>query len=119
MATNKHALLRYRIIDKAIRNTQNQFPNKKILRQNCEEKLFGSGLGKNICNSTIEKDLFAMRLEHDAPIKYCRIEKGYYYTDKDFTMHDVPLTEYDISAIKRSEERRVGKECRSRWSPYH
>ena len=23
------------------------------------------------------------------------------------------------SEIKRSEERRVGKECRSRWSPYH
>ena len=22
-------------------------------------------------------------------------------------------------AEKRSEERRVGKECRSRWSPYH
>src|SRR2546430_14357962 len=22
-------------------------------------------------------------------------------------------------AIQRSEERRVGKECRSRWSPYH
>ena len=25
-------------------------------------------------------------------------------------------THFDIS---RSEERRVGKECRSRWSPYH
>ena len=26
----------------------------------------------------------------------------------------------DISkSYKRSEERRVGKECRSRWSPYH
>ena len=24
-----------------------------------------------------------------------------------------------VSATKRSEERRVGKECRSRWSPYH
>ena len=23
------------------------------------------------------------------------------------------------NAIRRSEERRVGKECRSRWSPYH
>src|SRR2546430_4052165 len=23
------------------------------------------------------------------------------------------------SSIQRSEERRVGKECRSRWSPYH
>ena len=27
------------------------------------------------------------------------------------------LTEKD--AMLRSEERRVGKECRSRWSPYH
>ena len=25
-------------------------------------------------------------------------------------------TEYEL---QRSEERRVGKECRSRWSPYH
>ena len=25
----------------------------------------------------------------------------------------------DKSLIARSEERRVGKECRSRWSPYH
>ena len=24
-----------------------------------------------------------------------------------------------IYMMKRSEERRVGKECRSRWSPYH
>ena len=24
-----------------------------------------------------------------------------------------------VIAIARSEERRVGKECRSRWSPYH
>ena len=25
----------------------------------------------------------------------------------------------DFSGAERSEERRVGKECRSRWSPYH
>src|SRR3990167_8913357 len=24
-----------------------------------------------------------------------------------------------VAYVKRSEERRVGKECRSRWSPYH
>ena len=29
---------------------------------------------------------------------------------------DVPIR---IVAEMRSEERRVGKECRSRWSPYH
>ena len=25
----------------------------------------------------------------------------------------------EINLTARSEERRVGKECRSRWSPYH
>ena len=25
----------------------------------------------------------------------------------------------EILSSERSEERRVGKECRSRWSPYH
>ena len=25
----------------------------------------------------------------------------------------------DATSFARSEERRVGKECRSRWSPYH
>ena len=29
------------------------------------------------------------------------------------------LREADGYARQRSEERRVGKECRSRWSPYH
>ena len=34
---------------------------------------------------------------------------------------DDPIEMYlnDIYTIGRSEERRVGKECRSRWSPYH
>ena len=26
---------------------------------------------------------------------------------------------FDVEGLFRSEERRVGKECRSRWSPYH
>ena len=37
---------------------------------------------------------------------------------------NIDRTLYDINHSKiffdpRSEERRVGKECRSRWSPYH
>src|SRR5256885_13092586 len=30
-----------------------------------------------------------------------------------------PSTDYVSEIEDRSEERRVGKECRSRWSPYH
>ena len=29
------------------------------------------------------------------------------------------LATTDVRKISRSEERRIGKECRSRWSPYH
>src|SRR6266540_7288172 len=29
------------------------------------------------------------------------------------------FAERGCAAVGRSEERRVGKECRSRWSPYH
>ena len=34
-------------------------------------------------------------------------------------MHDKYYYEKAQMALIRSEERRVGKECRSRWSPYH
>ena len=30
-----------------------------------------------------------------------------------------PLDGGKYEIVSRSEERRVGKECRSRWSPYH
>ena len=32
---------------------------------------------------------------------------------------EIKIDMYTLICIKRSEERRVGKECRSRWSPYH
>src|SRR5947208_11111023 len=36
---------------------------------------------------------------------------------RDVTLHYVALGRGE--PVVRSEERRVGKECRSRWSPYH
>src|SRR5690349_17897620 len=41
---------------------------------------------------------------------------AYSFTEPYFMLGSV-LAEY--LGIKRSEERRVGKECRSRWSPHH
>ena len=41
--------------------------------------------------------------------------------DAGLTPDDIELITTDIGpgSFTRSEERRVGKECRSRWSPYH
>ena len=35
------------------------------------------------------------------------------------TAHIKIESKTDVPGLDRSEERRVGKECRSRWSPYH
>ena len=100
MSQIKNAQLRYRIIDRALRNNFNPYPSKQKLRQACEEALYGEGIGENICDSTIEKDLFAMRMDHDAPIKYSKIEKGYFYEDENYSIDNIPLSDSDIEAIK-------------------
>ena len=38
---------------------------------------------------------------------------------RDIRELNLTKTSIDGKNQKRSEERRVGKECRSRWSPYH
>ena len=63
-----------------------------------------------------------------------RLPKGYGRPDPNAMMRQVQKMQDDIRAKQeeleakeytgtasgeRSEERRVGKECRSRWSPYH
>ena len=42
-------------------------------------------------------------------------------TEQGIDLKQVRVVSDDAEAIvsARSEERRVGKECRSRWSPYH
>ena len=43
------------------------------------------------------------------------------FLDKIIVATDCPTGPREIldGGLLRSEERRVGKECRSRWSPYH
>ena len=96
----KNALIRFRIIDRMIRNPYKTYPSKSDLREACEESLFGSTYGDHICDSTIEKDLFAMRMEHDAPIKYSRKHEGYFYEDPDYTINDIPLSEDELESIR-------------------
>ena len=40
-------------------------------------------------------------------------------TDAISELMEIQPQSTDAETLVRSEERRVGKECRSRWSPYH
>ena len=42
-----------------------------------------------------------------------------FYLNKMFVLAVILFTTCVPGFADRSEERRVGKECRSRWSPYH
>ena len=44
---------------------------------------------------------------------------GFLYEAMDEIVGQIAREYYRTGRTKRSEERRVGKECRSRWSPYH
>ena len=69
---------------------------------------------------------FSARIGHNTQI-YLQSEKIVSRTNidlnnltfiyKDRNLHN--STGLNRSGLTRSEERRVGKECRSRWSPYH
>jgi len=104
MSLHKHALIRYRIIDSMLRNKYRLYPSIEEIRAKCEDSLFGSDWGDNISKSTIEKDFRSMRSDAElgffAPIKYDKKKDGYYYTDEEFTIHNLPLKPEDIDAIK-------------------
>ena len=42
-----------------------------------------------------------------------------FFKKNDFDLFDITFYPESLNDHTRSEERRVGKECRSRWSPYH
>ena len=62
--------------------------------------------------AAVEEERFTRR-KHEGGMPYNAI--GYCLKKANITLKDID----HIGFSYRSEERRVGKECRSRWSPYH
>jgi len=54
--------------------------------------------------------------DFDAAAKAMREQEG---RKESLFRQAVDAEKNKASLLERSEERRVGKECRSRWSPYH
>ena len=55
----------------------------------------------------------------DQPQAIAELVKGFKEGNQFETLLGVTGSGKTFTMANRSEERRVGKECRSRWSPYH
>jgi predicted DNA-binding transcriptional regulator YafY len=103
MPANKYALLRYRIIDRCLKNTGKPYPSREDLRSACEEALYGSG-GDAISLSTIDKDIWAMKNEGElgyyAPISFSRTHGGYFYEDPEYSISELSLGDEDLQALR-------------------
>lgn len=99
MGIIKSAYKRYRVIDKLLRNEYKPYPTIDDFREACN-----ISLEYKPSPDTLEKDIRNMKQENvlDAPIKYCRKNKGYWYTDSNYSINAIPLTEDDITTIKEA-----------------
>src|SRR3712207_2742846 len=73
--------------------------------------------------SAVSKQRTKENLNRVKKVNVVSKEKKYVATNNKYTSIDESNQYYNLMVMNpmmsRSEERRVGKECRSRWSPYH
>ncbi len=97
MPVNKSAFLRYRIIDGCLTNTLHKYPSLHYIIEKIEEQLDVS-----LSASMFSKDLQQMKATYNAPIKFDKYHKGYYYTEPSFSIKEFPLTHNEIEALDMS-----------------
>jgi len=104
MSTNKHALIRYRVIDKCLRQVDRSW-NWKTLAAACAQEIEKvTGKATTLSERTIKGDLQSMRndeaLGYFSPIEYDRAEKSYYYSDRNYSITEAPLNKSDSEELK-------------------
>lgn len=104
MPQNKNALLRYRTIDRCLRNTGRRWTLADLVDA-CSDALYEyEGRMENVSLRSVQRDIEMMRsdkLGYEAPIEvYDR--KYYRYSDPDYSINTRPLSEHDINALNRS-----------------
>src|ERR1035441_10184979 len=77
---------------------------------------YKSGYGFRLCSQTTNPKLSTEFW--NKPKKSTYSDLGVMGLDEQAHVTWIGITSYFFDEFDRSEERRVGKECRSRWSPY-
>ena len=104
MPANKNALIRYKTIDRCLRNRYRRWTLDDLVDA-CSEALYDmEGIRKGVCARTVQMDIQIMRsdkLGYNAPIVV--YDKIYYtYADPDYSITEMPLSMDDCKLIKEA-----------------
>jgi len=101
MPANKNALLRYKTIDKCLRNRAREWTLEDLIEA-CSDALYEySGKDDYVSRRTIQTDIQRMRsseLGYNAPIVVYD-NKYYKYSDPNYSITDTPLSDSDLQQM--------------------
>lgn len=101
MAVNKNALIRYKTIDKCLRNRFRQWTLNDLIEA-CSDALYDyEGKDTNVSKRTVQLDIQNMRsdkLGYNAPIVV--VDRKYYtYDEDDYSIMNLPISDQDLSKL--------------------
>ncbi|MFC7345927.1 helix-turn-helix transcriptional regulator [Chryseobacterium zhengzhouense] len=104
MSSNKNALIRYKTLDKCLKNKYRKYTLEDLIDE-CSEALFEfEGKESFVSKRTVQLDLQNMRSEkfgYEAPIEV--FERKYYrYSDPDYSIHNISVNESDLKAMNNA-----------------
>ncbi len=104
MPANKNALIRYKTIDRCLRNRYRRWTLDDLVDA-CSDALYDmEGIAKGVSTRTVQGDLQMMRsdkLGYYAPIEVYD-NKYYRYSDPDYSITNTPITTEDYNLIVKA-----------------
>lgn len=104
MPVNKNALIRYKTIDKCLRNIYRRWTIEDLVDA-CSDALYEmEGIDKGVSMRTVQGDIQIMRsdkLGYNAPIEVYE-NKFYRYADPEYSINENPLNAEDYDLMEKA-----------------
>ena len=104
MPVSKNALIRYKTIDRCLRNRYRRWTLEDLIEA-CSDALYEfEGRSDGVSRRTVQLDIQTMRSEklgYNAPIKVVD-NKYYIYTDPDFSITESPMAPQDLEKMEEA-----------------
>ena len=106
MARNKGAIVRYRTIDRCLRDTKRKYGMKDLINECCEALTAAKAEDTTVSRRQIYDDLNYMESDMGYKANIDHIYEGrnvyYRYADPDFSIEKMPLTDAEMDQLKET-----------------